>query len=253
MSRRSKRDLESYLEAVKERYRFFPSLKKYLKRKRLNRWEKAAIARKEKLLRYTDHLIPVSKKQQKELKDILYQPETIIKSGKNKGKIVRHKAIPAVQLRNTGRDVRIHKIVGRNIFVQSNGRTWVYWRLPKTDPKTMKKYGEAAFTSPEAFDIEKVIELARQAFENPETKGVYLWADSGRVGDAQSSLRQFLQWITTDYSKYTNTDRWVNGIAILIADVGERISTAEWDSFGMLSEEAKEERRQRKQRSRNRR
>lgn len=255
MSRKPTRDVASYLESAKELAKFIPALKKYKKRKRLTRWEKAAISRKENIVRYTDYLIPVTKKQARELKDILYSPQTTVKTGKNRGKIIYHHGIQAIQLRNVGKDARIIKKVDQHIFVVSNGRTWVYWRLPNTRPKTIAKYGEQAFTTPEAYDIERVIELARTAFKNPETKGVYLWGESGRVGNPMPSLRQFIEWVATDYAKYTNTDRWVNGIAILVADVDERISTSEWISYGTKQEDAIEyaERQERRKRRRRRR
>lgn len=243
---RRKRDLESYLESVKTLAPFIPSLKKYKKRKRLKPAEKSAIARKENILRQTytqiDHLIPVSKRKARELRNILYEPETIIKSGKRKGQTLRHHFIQAVQLRNVGHDARILKKVDQNIFVVSNGRTWVYWKLPDVRPKALEKAGEAAFTAPDAYDIERVIELARQAFENPTTKGIYLWAESGRVGFPMKRLSDFVRWIKEDYSQYANTQKWVQGIAILVADVGEQISTREWVSFTPTREQTLEAR-----------
>jgi hypothetical protein len=228
---KQKRSLESYLDSARELAAFVPALKKYKRRRTLTRWEKGAITRKENIVRYTDHLIPVTKKQARELKDLLFQPETTVKSGPQRGRIIRHHGVQAIQLRNTGRDVTIRK-VRNDIYVSSNGRTWVYWSLPSTTKSAVQHAGEEAFTNPDAFDIEKVVELARQAFENPTTKGVFLWAESGRVGEGTEDIETFVRWIATDYARYKNTDRWVRGIAILVADVGDRISAKEWASFG---------------------
>ena len=147
--------------------------------------------------------------------------------------------------------------------MNSNGRTWLYWRLNEgnkgdTKPSRMKKFGVRSFNTitykndetgeeikgPDidditGFDIEKIIELSRHAFENPTTKAVYLWAESGRVGIPMKSHNKFMEWIIADYSTYKQTDRWVNGLAILIGDVGEKITRKEFASFGIQSDEAK--------------
>lgn len=238
---RNKRELESYLESARELATVIPSLKKYKKRKTLRPAEKAAIARKEKIFRETytsiDNLIPLSKSQARELKDVVFQPETLIRSGPRKGQTMRHHFVQAIQLRNTGRDTKIIKKLGSNIVVVSNGRTWVYWKLPNVKPSTLEEYGEAAFETPEEFDIERVLELAKKAFQQPETKGIYLWGDKGRVGSPFPTFKQFARWIIDDYQSYTNTEKWVNGIAILVADVNERISDREWNSFGRRTED----------------
>lgn len=240
-----KRSVASYLESARELAAFVPSLKKYRRRKTLTPWEKGAITRKENIIRYTDHLIPVTKKQARELKEQLFQPETTIKTGKQKGKIIRHHGIQAIQLRNTGKNVLIKK-VRNDIIVTSNGRTWVYWSLPSSNKSVIRKAGEDAFTNPDTFDIERVVELAKKAFDNPETKGVFLWAESGRVGEGTEDIESFVRWIASDYARYKNTERWVKGIAILVADVGDRISAKEWASFGTHPTKRYDKRRRRK-------
>lgn len=259
---RNKRETGSYLESAKELSRFIPSLKKYKKRKTLKPSEKSAIARKENILRdsYTqlEDLIPVTKKQARELKDLLWQPETLIKTGTRKGQTSRHHFVQALRLRNVGKDTHIIKKIDRNIYVVSNGRTWVYWKLPDTRPKTLLKAGQQLFeefdgeepeefeerepVKPDEFDIERLIELAKQAFERPETKAVYLWAETGRVGFGMKSLSNFIHWIRQDYASYAQTEKWVNGIAILIADVDEKVSLREFASFSKSREERIEER-----------
>jgi hypothetical protein len=228
---KQKRSTESYLTSARELAAFVPTLKKYKRRRTLTRWEKGAITRKENVIRYTDHLIPVTKKQARELKEHLFQPEYTVKSGTHRGELRRVKGVQAIQLRNTGKNVTINK-VRDDIMVTSNGRTWVYWSLPDTTKSAVRQAGEDAFTNPDSFDIERVVELAKKAFDNPATKGVFLWAESGRVGEGTEDIETFVRWIASDYARYKNTDRWVKGIAILIADVDDRISAKEWASFG---------------------
>jgi hypothetical protein len=240
--KRQGRPIQSYLESARELSKFIPALKKYKRRKTLKPQEKAAITRKEKIVRYTDYLIPVTKKQARELKDHLFQPETIIKTGKRRGQTQRHKGIQAIQLRNTGADTRIIS-GGKNLLIASNGWLWAYWHIPIPKKNTatpsarelqlVKQYAEDAFTNPESYEIERVIALAEKAFENPETKGVYLWGESGRVGEGFTSLKQFIRWVSSDYSKYKNTDRWVKGIVILVAEADEHIAPSQWAAFGV--------------------
>lgn len=166
---------------------------------------------------------------------MLFEPQTMVKSGKNKGRIVTHHGIMAVQLRNTGTHAKIAR-VNDIVKVVSNGRTWALWQIENTKPRTVKAAGTEAFTTPEAYDIERVIELARKAFDNPVTKGVFLWAESGRVGEGFKTLGEFVQWVGSEYTKYRNTDRWVKGIQILVADADEYITPEEWASFGTTPE-----------------
>lgn len=229
--KRQRRPIQSYLESVRELSKFVPALKKYKRRKTLKPQEKSAITRKEHIIRYTDYLIPVTKKQARKLKDHLFQPETIIKTGKRRGQVQRHKGIQAIQLRNTGSDVQIIS-GGKDLLIESNGWLWAYWRIDNPTARNVKQAGTDAFENPEAYEIERVIALAQKAFDNPETKGVYLWAESGRVGEGFTSLKQFIRWIASDYAKYKNTDRWVKGIAILVAEADEQIPASQWAKFG---------------------
>ena len=228
-----KRSVASYLESARELAQFVPSLKKYKRRKTLTPWEKSYIARWENIIRFTDHLIKLTEKQYQELKETcaLFEPTVAIKKGPNKGKLRVYKGIRAIQLRNTGKNVSIKK-VNQNVIITSNGRIWVYWCLPSTNKSVIRKAGEDAFTNPDTYDIERVVELAKKAFDNPTTKGVFLWAESGRVGEGSEDLQSFVRWIASDYARYNNTERWVKGIAILVADVGDRISAKEWATFG---------------------
>jgi hypothetical protein len=249
---RIKRDTQSYLEAVKELAPFIPSLRKYSRRKKnLKPQEKAAIARAENIFAEAkaDHLVPVNKRTARIMHDQLYryEHETTIKRGQRKGqKYTKIYTFQGIQLRNTGKDVTI-KRVNRDMFVTSNGRLWVYWQLPDTSSPAMRKAGREAFN--EASVIDQAIELARKAFKNPETKGVFLWATSGRVGEGFETLEEFIKWIWTDYSTYQNTERFVKGIAFMIADVGDTISTAEWSSFGTPPDQYRKNRAKRRKRN----
>lgn len=218
-----KRPASSYLESVKRLIKFAPGLAKYKRRKTLKPSEKAAIARKENILRYhTEHLVPVSKKLSKELKPVMFAP-----------------GIRAVELRNTSPGATIRQ-VGKDMTVTSNGRTWLYWRLDREDVTTkagMSKAAAKAFKIDEyeeefsgededeeqernLFPIERVAELAGLAFDELKPLAVYLWAPSGRVGRGFESLKQFNMWLAENWSadRYSSQEKWVNGIAILLND-----------------------------------
>lgn len=240
MSRANKRSVAEYLTAAKAMSVYAPSLKKYARRQtNLTQWEKSAIARKENILRYAYNLQPVSKKQAKDLKDVLFKFRTVIKKGPNKGKYVEHGGIRAIQLSNTGEKVRLN-IVNKNLLVTTNGRTWVYWQLnqisdhntfpSKQSLNEIDRAGQTAFLPAirEAFPVEKIVKLAERAFANPVVKMIGLWAAPGRVGEPCRSLKEFVHWIYKDYSTYAYVERWVNGIAVLIADVGETIPRDVW-------------------------
>jgi hypothetical protein len=229
---RTRRETVEYLSSAIELSALLPQFKKFKKRKRLEPWEKSWIARNENIYRYTKDLRPVSKREAKQFKELLYSPITTVKKGSRKGQERHHAPISAVQMANVGDDFKLLGRVGRNLYIiRSNGRTWVYQRLDDTDTRAMRDAGEDAFTDPYTYEIEKVIKLAEEAFKRPETKAVYLWAEQGRVGAPQPSLQQFARWIADDYSRYENTDRWVKGIAILIGDVGERITLQQYRDF----------------------
>lgn len=199
-----KRTAESYLQSARKLAKFAPALKRYRRRKTLTRWEKGAITRKEKLLLFhTENLIPVTKKHARELKEQLFAP-----------------GIRAIELRNTAPDAKIRK-VKQDLMVTSNGRTWLYWKLDREDVKTkrgMNKAAKAAFDM--QFPIERVAQLAGIAFERLKPLAVHLWAPSGRVGRPFESLKQFSMWLAENWNedRYTQQEKWVNGIVILVDD-----------------------------------
>lgn len=229
---RARRDTAEYLASAIELAAYHPKFSKFKKRKRLEPWEKSWIARTENIYRYVKDLRPVSKKVAKQFPELLYRPTTTIKKGARQGQTRTHKPIPAVQMANVGDDFAILGSVAENFYViKSNGRTWVYWRLPDASVPTIREAGQDAFHDPYTYEIEQVLDLAEQAFKRPETKAVYLWGEQGRIGAPMPSMQQFARWIQTDYSQYQNTDRWVRGIAVLIGDVGETITREQFKSF----------------------
>jgi hypothetical protein len=216
---KQKRTAQSYLASAAKLRPFAPALKKYRRRKTLSPQEKGAISRKEKLLQFhTQHLIPVSKKLARELKNQLFAP-----------------GVRAVELRGTSANAKMRR-VGKDMLVTSNGRTWLYWRLDREAVKTKKGMSDAAarafeideYEEPEEGEeppieqlpIERVAELAGMAFEELKPLAVYLWAPTGRVGDGFASLKQFTTWLAENWQtdRYSQQEKWVNGIAILLND-----------------------------------
>lgn len=194
----------SYIESAREIQKYAPTIKKYaklnLKTAKLTPSQKAAIAHKENLLRYAHHLIPVKGKTAKELKDKLFAP-----------------GIQAIQLDNTNDHAKIRR-VNKDIFVTNNGRMWLYWSLPAT-PKSIKRGAERAFGNVrDAFPMEKIAALVEKAFRRSTTREVYLWAAVGRVGQGFESLKQFLRWFNRAYGGYSETHKWVRGIAIRLGE-----------------------------------
>lgn len=195
-----KRSVAEYVQIAARLSKFTPGLKKYKRRKKLNNGEKSAISHKEKILRYSDHLIPVTKRQAKKLKGLLFAP-----------------GVQAIQLRNTAPDARIVRLK-KDMVVTSNGRTFIYWRLEDVKKGGMKRAAKKVFTEFEAtFEIEHLAELAQRAFKKLKPIRIYLWAEAGRVGEGFKSFDEFMQWLYEDYSQYKNVERWVNGIAIQVA------------------------------------
>lgn len=236
--KRSRRSTSDYLASAKKNAALIPKLKKYRKRKTLKPSEKGAITRAEKKLRGLYNLKLLTKKQAKLLKEVLPAP-----------------GVHALMLANTGEYVELHVTENKDLFVTTNGRTWVYWHLTQLGKKeyeqyldegyseeeaqefvadsnqeTMKEAGEKAFIPSirEAFPIEKIIRLAEKAFKKPSVHMIGLWSDKGRVGEGFRTFDEFKQWVFKDYSSYANVEKWVNGIAILIAEKGEKIDQNVW-------------------------
>lgn len=217
---KQKRTDESVLQSARAFAKFAPGLKKYRRRKTLKKFERDYIIRKEKLLRFhTQHLIPVSKKLARELRGVKFGP-----------------GINAVEFRNTSPNATVRK-VGDDLTVTSNGRTYLYWHLDREDitPKGMTAAARKAFAiddyeeefggeerepDHDRLPIERVAELADIAFAELKPLAVYLWAPTGRVGDGHRSLKQFTMWLAENWQtdRYSQQEKWVNGIAILLND-----------------------------------
>jgi hypothetical protein len=236
------------LNAAILRAHFIPQLKKFRSRKTLKSWEKGWIKRWENIVPFTTNLIPVRPSQAKKLRGNLFQPETIIKKGPKRGQTKMHPPILAVQLRNTSFRAKIKKIASDKMLVADHGREWIYVHTPDTATDTMIEYAQHAFEEdgdegdegddPAQFDIERMLALAERAFKDPTTKAVTLWAKSGRAGDIFPTFRQFLHWALTYYVQYEDTEEWVNGIAVLVTDVGDaEITNEEWLSFNRKPED----------------
>lgn len=237
MSKR-KRPTASYIEAAKELAIFAPSLKKYKRRKtRLTPHEKAAIARVENLLSFTSNLVPLKPKEAKKFKDEWVEVHRVIKKGKNKGQS-RIYRFPALQLGNTGKIEKIQKRDG-NLTLRSNNRQWIYQHVSETTPQNIKKSAQAAFEQTPAFELLSAVQLAQKAFNNPTTKAVYLWTTQGRVGEAFLNFDEFNRWLFERYRKYKNTNEWVKGISILVADVNDKITMNEFSSFAYKRQKRK--------------
>lgn len=203
---KSRRTTDEYLSAARNMAKLVPGLRKYKRRKTLKPQEKAAIRRAEKKLHGGFNLIPVDKRTAKELKDLLWAP-----------------GVQAIQFKNISPDAVVRRIK-KDIYITSNGRNWIYWKLPDTSVGTMETSREEleqmSEEYPEAFretfDIERLEELAARAYEDTRVKSVHLWTKQGRVGEGFRTLKQFMQWLYQEYSHYKDTERWVIGIAFTL-------------------------------------
>lgn len=215
--RRRQRSTDDYLASARNLSRLVPKLKKFKSRKTLTRWEKGAIARREKQLRNIPFLKPVTKKQAKGLgKRKLFKP-----------------GVQAIQLRGVPDDATI-RIRGKDISVTQNGQRWIYWSLDRDTVRSrrgMRRAGEQAFQK--QFPIERVSELTAEAFKRFRVQQVHLWAHAGLVGQGFEDLQAFIMWVNEKwqngryvtlrehkrgdiYSDPSDPGKWINGIAILI-------------------------------------
>lgn len=197
-----KRSDRSYVESARKIAHLVPSMKKYakqhLKTARLTPSQKAAIAHKENLLRYAHHLIPVKGKTARELKDELFAP-----------------GINAIQLDHTNDTAKLIR-VRKGLMLTNNGEQWLYWRL-NAAPRNMKRGAEKAFGDLRAaFPMERIAALVKKAFDHSRASQVHMWTTQGRVGEGFRSLKQFLRWFNRAYGGYSETHKWVRGVAILL-------------------------------------
>lgn len=232
--RRVKRSTREYLDSAADLARFVPHLKKLKRRKTLKRGEKVSVTYWSKKLRYLPNLIPLTKKQAKELRNQLISPK-----------------LQAIQLTNVGKVEKI-TVVNKKMFVAANHRTFLYTRVDdltqtenRNEVETTGMYKEAGKAFDQMYPIEQIMKLAELAFKSPQTEAIYLWSDQGNVGEPFYNLNEFVQWLLTDYSKYRNVHKWVNGIAIMLEDANaspaKKAATAE-----LLKAERREARKRRR-------
>lgn len=183
-----------------------PSIRKYKRAKKMNSGVKSYISKMDKLLRYSGHLIPVTKKEAKKFKDMLYAP-----------------GVQAIPMHGVGDNAKLRR-VKKEMILSSNGRDWILWRVSDPKPYRMRKTAEKIFS--ESFDLEKILALAKKAFEKHRVIRIYLWSQHGIVGSPHKTLSEFTQWLHEQYSQYQNVEQWVNGIAILIRDSNRIFTTA---------------------------
>lgn len=200
LQRRSDR---SYVESARKMANIVPSMKKYakqhLKKAKLTASQKSAIAHKENLLRYSHHLIPVKGKTAKQLKDELFAP-----------------GINAIQLDHTNDSAKLIR-VRKGLMLTNNGEQWLYWRLDAAS-RSIKRGAEKAFGDlRSAFPMERIAALVKKAFDHSRASQVHMWTTQGRVGEGFRSLKQFLRWFNRAYGGYTDTHKWVRGVAILLS------------------------------------
>jgi hypothetical protein len=206
-----KRDNKRAAKIVAEYRKFVPALKKYGRRRTYTKSERQFIQRIPKILRFTDHLFPVTEKQAKKFEDQLFVPVDI------HGEPIRGlPKINAIQFRNTGKDVAIHTVAD-DLLMATNGRNYVYWKLDRVSVAAMKKAGTEAFQNfRNAFPAEKIARLAEKAFKQTRVKAVYLWGSRGRCNQGFRDLRHFLKWLFEEYAHYVDADQWVNGIVLAV-------------------------------------
>lgn len=210
--RKRNRSDADYVASAAKLAPLVPSLRPLAKRKKLKAAEKSAITRKENILKGVPNIFPVSRQQARRLRGQTFAT-----------------GVQGIQLRGVSPDAKI-RFKGKNIYVEDNGRKWLYWHLDRHTVRTrtgMREAGRKAFL--QQFPIEQITDLAARAFKTKNVVQVNLWAHAGIVGDAHETLEQFVLWVNEKWSagRYLRVDlqggnsdpgKWVNGIAILLED-----------------------------------
>lgn len=179
MAKSKKRPANSYIAAAKKLKIYAPGLAKYAKRKTLKPHEKSAIARKEKLLRHTENLIPVTAQQAKTLK----RKNALVGNG-----------IRAVRMRNTAPDAKV-KIRNGQLFVESNGRTFEYVSV-EAEPRSL-------------------LAVAEDIFNNSKNVTVWLWLNAGRAAAGYRTIELFAQNVIANFNQYQDAAEFILGLAYL--------------------------------------
>ena len=196
MAKRKKpRTVNSYIKSVERLAKFAPSLRKYKRRKRLNRWEKGAIARKEKVIGSTENLFALSKRQTKAL------------SKESRSAIVG-KGVRAVRLRNTSSEAKVRIREG---FITTE-------ETVKDKKKAKRKRRKIRYV-PVPADLGALIKAGLDIFDRAESRGkivtVWLWLDTGRAGGGFRSPRLFLENLNRNWVPYAIEGNRFNGLAFL--------------------------------------
>lgn len=206
--KRERAQSKPYIEQAKSLSKFVPELRGLSKEKHLTPSQKARVTHFAKILKHADHLVPIPDKQAKKIKSRLYAP-----------------GVNAVQLRGTSDTAKAK--AGKDLMVVSNGRNYIFWALDKKTVRSqsrMKKVGEQAFAN--QLPVEKLAELAEEAFASYDVKAVQLWSVNGLVGEKFDDLPAFVRYLEGAYSRYLpgagtmnfhDPGKWVNGIAIQIS------------------------------------
>lgn len=220
----AKKQATAYKKLAKSLGKFSPDIGKLARKKRLTAADKQRISKRAKRLHNVTDLFRITGKGAKKFKqkfgDIFY-PGT-----------------EAVRLRYASENATI-KFVDDNLFLESNGRQWLYWRLNKSTVRN--KDGKLVSAAEKAFDaqfpIEKVLALAERAYTELKIEAITLWTEQGRADTTFSELRDFARWVAQhwqngNYIRYdtrtgeihdeSDAGKWINGLAILLKEPPKR-------------------------------
>jgi len=191
VSKRKTRSTFSYLAAAKHLQKLAPSLRKYRRRLKLNRWEKGAITRKEKILAHYANrtVVALTRRQARNLKD----KDAIIGGG-----------IRAVAL-NRIREGATVRVIKGELVIRSNGRTLHHI---KTGADFDRITGEAEL-------------IMRRAEKRGKIATVWLRNPQGRFGDPFRDTVHLAAAIAALVEAYTDVEDesppedWLLGIEYL--------------------------------------
>jgi len=183
MRKGQKRPATSYLSSARNLSQWAPSLKRYAKRKTLTPAEKAAITRKENILKHYNLAS--------------FKPLTSAQAriAKRQGLLEEKQGVRGIYLRNSAPGAKVTISKGK-ISVRSNGHTIRYVRVSPPDPVD-------------------IVQAADEAFSHKGKITVWLWTRSGRASAGFRSLRQFAAHVMAAFAAYKDTDEWINGVAWL--------------------------------------
>lgn len=186
-----------------------PSLKKYTSKKyradalagKLSPAAKAAITRKEKLLRHTENLHRLNKREYKKAKKL---------------GIAAGKGLQAVRLRNTEDAAKV-RVTKHGLRVGTNGRSITYEIVEPPELDNLIEAAARAFGAEyEVFEGEGEDDTDEiDVTEGKANVTVWLWTIAGRASRGFRSLALFIEDISKAFQAYTNQADWIRGIAWL--------------------------------------